>query len=50
MRFATMELKTVLSVVAQRVDLELLSDPDPEFNWGTTLRPAESVRVRVHER
>jgi cytochrome P450 len=50
MRFATMELKTVLPAVAQAVDLELLSDPDPAFNWGTTLRPAEDVRVRVQRR
>jgi cytochrome P450 len=50
MRFATMELKSVIPTVAQRVDLELLSDPDPSFAWGTTLRPSGDVRVRVHER
>ena len=50
MRFATMELKTVIPTVARRVDLELRSDPDPEFTWGTTLRPAEDVRVRVRKR
>jgi len=50
MRFAMMELKTVLPTVCQQVDLELLSDPDPDFEPGVTLQPAEDVRVRVHER
>jgi cytochrome P450 len=50
MRFAMMELKCVLSTVAQRVEFELLSDPDPEFSLGVTLRPKNDVRVRVHER
>jgi cytochrome P450 len=50
MRFAMLELKTVLPVVAQAVEFDLRSDPDPELEMATTLRPAEEIRVRVSER
>jgi cytochrome P450 len=50
MRFADLELKTVLPTIAQHVEFELLSDPEPAFSMGATLRPAEDVRVRVHRR
>ena len=50
MRFAMLELKTVIPTVARQVDFELLSDPDPEFDMATTLRPSEDVRVRVEKR
>ena len=50
MRFAMLELKTVLPTIAQQVEFELLSDPDPEFSMGATLQPADDVRVRVHDR
>jgi cytochrome P450 len=50
MRFAMLELKTVIPTVARQVDFELLSDPDPEFDMATTLRPSEDVRVRVQKR
>ena len=47
MRFAMLELKTIIPTVAQRVEFKLLSDPDPELDMATTLRPAEDIRVRV---
>ncbi|MFC4544048.1 cytochrome P450 [Halosolutus amylolyticus] len=50
MRFATLELQLVVATLARRFEFELLSDSDPEFAAGATLRPAEPVRVRVHER
>jgi cytochrome P450 len=49
MRFAMLELETVLPTVAQQVELELLSDPNPEFNMGATLQPDDDVRVRIHD-
>ncbi|MFC6730802.1 cytochrome P450, partial [Natronoarchaeum mannanilyticum] len=50
MRFAMLELKTVLPTIAQRVDFELLSDPDPDLGAGITLQPDEDVRMRVSKR
>ncbi|MFC6823797.1 cytochrome P450 [Halopelagius fulvigenes] len=50
MRFAMLELKTILPIVAQSTEFELLSDPDPELDMATTLRPAEDIRMRVSKR
>lgn len=50
MRFAMLELKTILPTVAQSIEFELLSDPDPELDMATTLRPAEDIRMRVSKR
>jgi cytochrome P450 len=50
MRFAMMELKHVLPTVAQRVEFDLLSDPDPATSPTVTLRPAEPVEARVRRR
>lgn len=50
MRFAMLELKTVLPTLLQQVDFELLSDPDPDLDMAITLRPSEDIRVRVHRR
>lgn len=50
MRFAMLELKLAIAALAQRFDLTLLSDPDPDFEAQVTLHPAESVRVRLHDR
>ena len=47
MRFAMLELKMMIPTVAQQVEFELLSDPNPELDMATTLRPAEDVRVGV---
>jgi cytochrome P450 len=50
MRFAMLELKTVLATLAQQVDFELRSDPAPDLDMGITLRPSDDVRMRVHAR
>jgi cytochrome P450 len=50
MRFAMLELKLVVATLAQRFDLELVSNPDPEFIPGATLQPADDVRVRIQNR
>jgi cytochrome P450 len=50
MRFAMLELKTVLPILTRAAEFELLSDPDPELEMATTLRPADPVRVRVSRR
>ena len=50
MRFAMLELKTMLPTIAQSVEFELLSDPDPDLDMATTLRPADDIRMRVSKR
>jgi cytochrome P450 len=50
MRFAMLELRTVLPTVLQRVGFDLLSSPDPDLDMAVTLRPAEPVRARVRKR
>lgn len=50
MRFARLEMKLVVAVLARAFDFELLSDPDPDLSPGVTLRPDDDVRVRVRER
>jgi cytochrome P450 len=50
MRFAMQELKTVVPTLLQRVEFELVSDPDPDLDMALTLRPSEPVRARVRHR
>lgn len=50
MRFAKLEMQLVLALLARKFDFELVSDPDPDFAPGMTLRPADSVEVRIHRR
>lgn len=50
MRFAWTELQLVLPVVLRAVDLELLSDPEPELTAAATAQPADDVVVRVRGR
>ncbi len=47
MRFAMQELKTVVPTVLQRVEFDLVSDPDPDLDHAVTLQPADPVRARV---
>lgn len=47
---ASLEITLVLATLADRVEMGLLSDPDPELTAGTTLRPAEEVRVGPRRR
>lgn len=46
-RFAMIEMKIIISIVAQHVDFELLSDSDPDVQASLTLRPTEEVRMRI---
>ncbi|HKJ59774.1 MAG TPA: cytochrome P450 [Halobacteriales archaeon] len=50
MRFAMTELKHLVPTIAQRVDFDLLSDPEPERQASVTLRPADPVEMRVRKR
>jgi len=47
MRFAMLELRTILPILTQAAEFDLLSSPDPELDMATTLQPAEDVRARV---
>lgn len=50
MRFAMLELRLVLTTIAQEADLELVSDPDPDLRMSATLRPEDPIEARVRER
>jgi cytochrome P450 len=50
MRFARLELELALPALFQRVDFELASDPDLDFQLGVTMQPASDVRRRVEPR
>ncbi|PSP81472.1 cytochrome P450 [Halobacteriales archaeon QS_1_68_20] len=50
MRFAMLEMQLVLATMLQRVEFELLSDPDPDLHAGGLLRPQSDVEVRVRKR
>ncbi|MFC7135340.1 MULTISPECIES: cytochrome P450 [Salinibaculum] len=50
MHFAMMELKHILPIIARRVELDLLSSPQPDVNMELTLQPSDDVRMRVHKR
>jgi len=50
MRFAMLELLTVLPTLTQQIEFDLLSDPDPDLEMAITLRPSEDIRMRVHKR
>jgi cytochrome P450 len=50
MRFARMELKTVLPTILQRASFELESDPDPEMRLSASYRTKEPVKLRVQKR
>jgi len=47
MRFAMMELKTVLPTVAAAVEFDPVTDEDLAFETGITLQPADPVETRV---
>ena len=50
MRFATLELKLFLATLVQRVEFDLVSEPDLSFEPAATLQPSEPIRVRVGKR
>ncbi|WP_255192383.1 cytochrome P450 [Natronobeatus ordinarius] len=49
MRFARLELALVVATLVQRLEFDLLSDPEPALSPGATLQPASDVRVRVRK-
>lgn len=50
MRFAMLELRTVLATILPDWEFELLSNPEPDLRRGITLRPDEPIVARVHRR
>jgi cytochrome P450 len=50
MRFARMEMKTVLATILGEYTLELASDPDPDLIASTNLKPGEAIEIELHER
>ncbi|MFB6300300.1 MAG: cytochrome P450 [Halobacteriales archaeon] len=50
MRFAMMELKTMIATMAQRVEFELCSDPEPSVRMGATLKPTSDIEMRIQKR
>jgi len=49
MRFARMEMKTVLATILNEYSLELVSDPDPDLIASTNLKPGEPIEIELHE-
>ena len=49
MRFANAEIRLVLATIAQRVDLDRVSD-DLDLRMGTTLEPTNPVEMTVRKR
>ena len=50
MRFAMLELRTVLSRILPDWEFDLVSNPEPILRSGITLRPDEPIEVRVTRR
>jgi cytochrome P450 len=50
MRFARMEMKTVLATILRDYRFELVSTADPELVASSNLKPGEPIELRVHER
>lgn len=50
MRFARMEMKTVLATIFSDYTCELVSDPDPELIASSNLKPGEPIEVRLDAR
>lgn len=49
MRFARMEMKTILATILSEYTFELASNPDPELIASTNLKPGEPIRIELHE-
>jgi len=50
MRFARMEMKTVLATVLREFAFDLVSDPEPPLIASTNLKPGESIEIELRER
>lgn len=49
MRFARMEMKTVLATILDEYSFELFSDPDPDLIASTNLKPGEPIEIELQE-
>lgn len=49
-RFALLEARLLLATIFRRYHLELVSSPSIDLTPGITMRPADPIEVRVHER
>jgi len=47
MRFARMEMKTVLATILLEYRFELVSDPNPELIASSNLKPGEPIEIRL---
>lgn len=50
MRFARMEMKTVLAAILGEYTFELTSNPNPDLIASTNLKPGEPIEIELHER
>jgi cytochrome P450 len=50
MRFAMMELKYTLAIIAHRLDIELVSAVDPDVEIQLSMHPAKPVVIRGRSR
>ena len=50
MRFARMEMKTVLATILSEYTFELASNPNPDLIASTNLKPGEPIEIELHER
>jgi cytochrome P450 len=50
MRFARMEMKTVLATILRDYRFELVSAAEPELVASSNLKPGEPIELRIHER
>jgi cytochrome P450 len=50
MRFARMEMKTVLTTILNDYTFELASNPNPDLIASTNLKPGEPIEIELHKR
>jgi len=50
MRFARMEMKTVLATIISEYTFELASNPNPDLIASTNLKPGEPIEIELHKR
>ncbi|SFH06176.1 Cytochrome P450 [Halopelagius inordinatus] len=49
MRFARMEMKTVLATILDNYAFRLVSDPNPDLIASTNLKPGEPIEIKLDE-
>jgi cytochrome P450 len=50
MRFARMEMKTVLATILREYTFELASEPNPDLIASTNLKPGDAIEIELRER